>query len=85
MKSKKTILAGAAALALAALALAAAYFYIPGGEAPAFSPGDIQVFLNEDGTVVLSWPEAQAALPEGTPADAPASQIFYRLSLRDSS
>lgn len=82
--SRKIFLAGAAAAVLAALALAAAYFYIPGSH-PAFDEGDIRVCLNEDGTILLSWPEARAALPEDISEGAPAAQMFYRLSLRDNS
>ena len=56
--TRKIILAGAAAFALAALALTAAYFYIPGGARLVFGEGDIRICLNADGTAELDWPEA---------------------------
>ena len=52
---RNTVLAGAAAFVLAALAVA--YFYIPGGLRPSFGEGDIRIYLNEDGTMELNWPE----------------------------
>lgn len=55
---RKIILAGAAAVVLAALALTTAYFYIPGGDLPAFEDENIRVCLNDDGSMELVWPEA---------------------------
>jgi len=66
---KKSILLGAAALALAASALAAAYFYIPGTYRPVFDEGELLICLNGDGTVELNWPEARFA--GAGDADAP--------------
>ena len=90
--NRKFILAGAAAFALAALALAAAYFYIPGGVRPSFEEGDVRVCLNEDGTILLDWPEARLEpLPVngedgGAPAEedggAPQDAVFYDLDVK---
>ena len=90
--NRKFILAGAAAFALAALALAAAYFYIPGGVRPSFEEGDVRVCLNEDGTILLDWPEARLEpLPVngedgGAPAEedggAPQDAVFYDLDVQ---
>ena len=90
--NRKFILAGAAAFALAALALAAAYFYIPGGVRPSFEEGDVRVCLNEDGTILLDWPEGRSEpLPEngedgGAPAEedggAPQDAVFYDLDVQ---
>ena len=92
--NRKFILAGAAAFALAALALAAAYFYIPGGVRPSFEEGDLRVCLNEDGTILLDWPEARSEpLPEngedgGSPAEgdgpggAPQNAVCYDLDVQ---
>lgn len=90
--NRKFILAGAAAFALAALALAAAYFYIPGGIRPSFEEGDVRVCLNEDGTILLDWPEARLEpLPVngedgGAPAEedggAPQDAVFYDLDVK---
>ncbi|MEY8386126.1 M15 family metallopeptidase [Oscillospiraceae bacterium 38-13] len=87
--SRKVLFAGAAAFVLAALALAAAYFYVPGGVRPSFGEGDIQVFLNSDGTIELSWPEAVLTVPaEGSeapenPEEAPTepASVFYHLEI----
>ena len=90
--NRKFILAGAAAFALAALALAAAYFYLPGGVRPSFEEGDVRVCLNEDGTILLDWPEARLEpLPVngedgGAPAEedggAPQDAVFYDLDVQ---
>ena len=92
--NRNIILAGAAAFALAALALAAAYFYIPGGVRPSFEEGDVRVCLNDDGTILLDWPEASPApLPEegedsGPPAEggdrdgAPRDAVLYDLDVK---
>nr|WP_325242525.1 M15 family metallopeptidase [uncultured Oscillibacter sp.] len=90
--NRKFILAGAAAFALAALALAAAYFYIPGGVRPSFEEGDVRVCLNEDGTILLDWPEARLEpLPVngedgGAPAEedggAPQNAVCYDLDVQ---
>ena len=92
MMNRKFILAGAAAFALAALALAAAYFYIPGGVRPSFEEGDVRVCLNEDGTILLDWPEARLEpLPVngedgGAPAEedggAPQNAVCYDLDVQ---
>ena len=74
--SRKILLAGAAAVVLAALALAAAYFYIPGGGRPAFEEGDLRVLLNENGSMELTWPEAQPADP------AVFSSVSYHLDVQ---
>ena len=92
--NRNIILAGAAAFALAALALAAAYFYIPGGVRPSFAEGDVRICLNDDGTLLLDWPEASLApLPEDEEKDGPPAEgddpdgaakdaVFYDLDVK---
>lgn len=82
--SRKWILAGAAALVLAALATA--YFYIPGGVRPSFE-GGIHVYLNEDGTVELSWPEARldgtdSQDTEASPETEAETAVYYDLDVK---
>ena len=95
--TRKIILAGAAAFALAALALTAAYFYIPGGARLVFGEGDIRICLNADGTAELDWPEARPSSrtepQDGGGEDAPAGEaagtritpVLYDLELTSES
>ena len=95
--TRKIILAGAAAFALAALALTAAYFYIPGGARLVFGEGDIRICLNADGTAELDWPEARPSsrteTQDGGGEDAPAGEaagtritpVLYDLELTSES
>ena len=64
--------------------MAAAYFYIPGGVRPSFEEGDVRVCLNEDGTILLDWPEARSEpLPEnGEEGGAPQNAVCYDLDVQ---
>ena len=75
---RNTVLAGAAAFVLAALG--GAYFYIPGGLRPSFGEGDIRIYLNEDGTMELNWPEAKVGVPPETSAEPPAESFSETVS-----